>query len=111
MDLKKSIYSKEFKFKDTSGIENTIVLLPLTGKNLPVLFRIARKFGNNPEDQKMLLDALDDSTVNDLVLLCTETLKRSLPDSSSEDIDSFVGVYMLQLFPIIIELNLGNIKQ
>jgi hypothetical protein len=106
MDLKRSLYTKDFSYKNIDGTEEVIKLYALKGASLPVLFRLAKKFNAiDTQDKDKFLELLDTETVTDLVTICTDTLKRSLPDSSIEDIDSFVGQYMLQLFPVIIDLN------
>ena len=118
MDLRRAVYSKDFEYQNIDGTKEKIKLLPLKGNYLAGLFKLSKKFQalknyNELSDEERtikMLELLDTETVDTLVDVCTATLKRSLPGTSQEDIDDFVSQHLFELFPVIIELNLGNIK-
>lgn len=107
MDLKKSIYTKDFTFNNLDGQVETIKLLPLTGKHLPAIFRISKRFQKLPKDSTpdQVMELMDDSVITDISEICKATLKRSLPNATEDDLDSFSTQYMFDLLPIITELN------
>lgn len=115
MNIRKAIGQKEFKFK-MDNVEETIILRPLKGEHLALLFRVLHKLepviGGKDKEQipiSELLHSLDEQTVSDMVVMCRATVSRSIPDASPEDVEDFVSQYMFQLINPIMELNL-NVK-
>jgi hypothetical protein len=65
------------------------------------MFRLAKKLSG----QSDVLSQMDDDTVNDLVLLCTETLDRSKPEWTKEQKEDFITMNFNSLIGIIFEIN------
>lgn len=119
MDIKNGIFTGIFQYEDKDGISQKILLKPLKPDCLKDLIRVAKKFKGLKREQDesdesfsdKIMERLDDSTMSTMTMLCVEALKRSLPDTSLEDIESFVTSNFMQLFPIVIEMNLPNVQR
>ena len=116
VDLKKAVHTKNFSYTNEDGTTETIKLLPLSGIFIPTLFRVAKHFqsmnkATTPEEiSQRTLDLLTDDILRDLVDISVETIRKSITEASEEDIKNFVSSHLFELFPVIIELNLGNTK-
>lgn len=104
------IYTKKVELTTSKGTE-TYQLRPLSGRFLPKLFSILQKFDLKVDqeiDAEELLKSFDEKTVTDLHELILETIKKSYPNEPQEGMDEFVTQNFLQLFPVIIEVNLNT---
>jgi hypothetical protein len=118
VDLRRAVYSKDFEYNNIDGTKEVIKLLPLKGSYLAGLFKLSKKFKelkntdtlSEEERSDQTLALMDKETVDILVDICTATIHRSVPGASESEIDDFVAQHLFELFPVVVELNLGNIK-
>jgi hypothetical protein len=94
------IYTKTVTIK---GV--TYEIKPLTGKHLPKLFGIAKVLGGDDEDK---MSKLEDKHIEAIYELCLETFKKSYPHKSLDELEPFVTQNMLAIFPLVVEVNLGD---
>jgi len=104
VDFRNGIYTEKFMYKDNDGIEQTLVLRPLPGKHLAALFGVVSKL-NTGTGENMDMSKFDKETVQDLYDMCLVTLERSNKGVNKEDLEEFVSVHFLELFPVIINLH------
>lgn len=109
MDLRRAIYSKEFEYDNIDGTKGTMKILPLNMSYLPFIFSLSKKFKAEMTNEQVL-EMLDTDTVNGITDMCKSSIKRSLPGMSDEDINDFVVQHWIEMFPVILELNLSKSK-
>jgi hypothetical protein len=109
------LYQKEVTIVTRSG-EKKFLIQPLSGKHLPKLYsslktlRKARGEGDAVDPEK-ILEALDEPTVEKLHFACLETMKKVSPSTPLDTLDMWVSQNFLQLFPVVIEVNFGNVAE
>lgn len=119
MDIKSGIYTKAFEYEDKDGIRQKVLLRPLKVIHLKDLFKVVNKFKDlkktdketDSEFSSRVLDLLDADTVGTLGDLCLATITSSVEGISEGDANEFVSSHFMELFPVIIELNMSNGKK
>jgi hypothetical protein len=111
----KAVYNKVYNYTTIGGVEDNIILLPLTGDYLPTIFRIAnklRKLKAETEEQatEAFFNTVDSDTIKDIVEVTMATLDRSLPDESQEDKEGFCAQHCIKMITLILDLNIGSTK-
>jgi hypothetical protein len=108
------VYVKDVKVKTKTG-EVSLKIRPLSGKYLPKLYAAIGKLSfsddaelSDAERSKQFLQSLDEAAVQNLHEVVLETLKKSYPGEPVESLDEFASQYFIQLFPLVIEVNLGS---
>ena len=119
VDYKSGINTKRYEYNDKDGIPQAIMLRPLDPSYFPILFRVANKFKflkkeegeTNEEFSIKMLELLDESTVKSLVDICLAVTKKSLEGISDSDANDFVSSQFLNLFPVLVKMNLNGGKK
>ena len=106
VDFKRGIYTKTFSYTDVDNVNQELILRPLKGKHFPMLLELMKKMGKM-QGQDNFLEALDKETSESLYSMCFETLKNSYPTANEEELEMFTSSHLMELFPVIIELNLN----
>lgn len=105
---------KLFKYVSDSGAEKEIKLRSLNTKYLKKLFKVFNALNKNEMDTKGLSDEektagmmslFSSDLMDDVVEICSVTVKRSEPSWSDDDVDDFVARNYLGLLPVIAEIN------
>ena len=111
------IYSKVATIETPKG-SLSLNIRPLSGRFLPKLYSALGKLDFSQDEtiptaqrMKEFLKSLDEDAVTKLHEICFETLKASYPSEPKEELDLFVSQNLLQLFPIVLEINLGQVKE
>lgn len=90
-----------FEFETESGTKDAIVLKPVSPLKLKELFRISKKMGSVDDPTA----AMDDSVIEDMITLCTETMDRSCPSWNKEQKDTFITTHFSALITKVFEVN------
>ena len=80
-------------------------IIPLSGLYIPKLFSLMKTFQG---DTSNIVEKLDEPTVAVMHELCLETFKQSYPDKPVADLDRFVSQNLVAIFPLVVEVNLGD---
>lgn len=119
VNLRRGIYTKEFKYTDIDGVEQTLTLRPLKGKDFVALYSVMNRFkdlfGDKPQDKKIdeveyfekLFESLDKETTDILFSACVNTIMHSYDGVKEEDVEDFVSTHFLTLFPVVITLSMS----
>jgi len=100
------IYTKEV---DIGG--KTYSLKPLSGRFLPKLYSVMKKFNSVTEGSKgedNTLEALDEDTITKLHLLSLETFKKSYKDVDEAQLDEWISQNLLLLLEALITVNISS---
>jgi hypothetical protein len=98
------IYTKEVE------IDNRIYKLkPLSGRYLPKLYKLIRKFEGKKEEE--ISQVMDEETIADIYTLAFETFKRSYPDMDEDKLDSFVSQNLMVIFEPLVQVNMKNVEE
>jgi len=83
------------------------LLKPLGAEYYGDFMEIAKGFSGAKGDNDMegMFKNFTDKTMKSISRVVIDTLKKSLPDETPEDIDIFAGKFMMILLPAITELN------
>jgi len=86
---------------------DTFILKPLGAKYFGDFMNIAKGFSGATKDSDMegMFKNFTQQTMDSINRVVIDTLKKSLPEESDEDIDIFAGKYMMQLLPTISKIN------
>jgi hypothetical protein len=109
------IYTKAITIK-TAGGDREFKLRPLSGRHLPKLYKVMKVFMAEDVDERLpeaeknrqFFDKLAEDTIVDLHSMLVETLVKSYPQDSKEEIDEFVSQNLIALLPALIEVNFNN---
>jgi len=83
--------------------EEEITLKPLRVKHLPDLFELMGKFEGVKEEE--IMKKMDKDVARLIGNLCIETMRLSYPNEPEEEREAFVMNHLIELFPVVIELN------
>jgi len=83
--------------------EEEITLKPLRVKHLPSLFELMGKFEGVKDDE--IIKRMDKDVARLIGNLCLETMRLSYPNEPEEEREAFVMNHLIELLPVIIELN------
>lgn len=96
------VFSKTIKIKD-----DEYTLRPLSGRYLPKLYEVASKLGKG-DDEEDILANLNEEVVKKLHDLALQTFVTAYPQEDKDKIDLFVSQNLLEILPVLIELNMGS---
>lgn len=97
------IFTKEVEIK---GEKYT--LRPLSGRHLPKFFKVLKALEGSGKTADDFLTNLDEESMGLAHELCLETLKASYPDKEVALLDQFVTQNLLQMMPVLVEVNLPD---
>ena len=111
--ISKGMYDKHVVVDLADGTRQEMVLKPLPAKYLPKLFKLANELtiddkdlSDDDKNHRMLEVLSRQEVMDDLVLLCTETLKKSYPDLSDDAINEFVTINGFTFITKVFEVNI-----
>jgi len=101
---------KKIKLKDNTGLEQEYTFKALTAKQLPKLFDVLNAFSGINEKSKPeeILEKMNEKNVDNCVFLIKEMVKSSYPSINEEQLEYFVSANFVELFPLLIELNMNK---
>lgn len=102
------MYTKKFEYEDEAGNKQTLYLKPLKVSRLGDLWKVVRamKIDNTEAQVEAMLEVMTKENVDILSSLCLDTVKRS-SNFSDEEADYFTSSHFMELFPLVIALNLN----
>jgi hypothetical protein len=110
MIINKGMFDKTFDI-EIEGVNQKITLKPLPAKYLNDLLVISNELqikstGNDEQDSILILDKLSNSDImSKLIVLETETIKRSYPEWDADTVNDFVTVNAFKLLPLVVKVN------
>ena len=104
-------YRQNVKIKDRNGNELTYELKPLSGRYLPKLYNIMKKFGQVDKEKEDSMEFLEPELMSDLHTLALETMKASYPKEDENELDIWVSQNLLTLLEPLIKVNMGDQAQ
>jgi hypothetical protein len=104
VDFGKGLRTKKYVYKDDTGVEQVLIIKPLTTDFIPLLFSVAKRLPKTETEN--LLDVLTSEVIEDILKLCDATLKASYPSLDDSLRQEFVSCHYLKLLPVIVEVNL-----
>lgn len=106
--MTKGMYDKHFADVELAdGTKMDLTLKPITGIMLKKVFTISNTFKNAGEDEDVTLKLLSDTDVlSDCLDIVTETIRKSYPEWSKENVDEFVSVNLFTLLGLVFQTNL-----
>jgi len=111
----KGMYDKEYKFTDDNGVEQSVIVKPLTGKSIGKMFKLAQAFevkkdvkAEDIDSNEILAKIVEKDLVQDIFDIVKETIIRGYPGQDVEAIDEFTAKNMFNMLPIIFEVNFGK---
>lgn len=105
------MYTKKFEYEDDAGNKQTLLLKPLKVSRLGDLWKVVRvmKIDKNiseSESSEAMIQVMTKENVDILSDLCLDTIKRS-SRFTDEEADYFTSSHFMELFPLVITLNLN----
>lgn len=101
-----SVYTKEFKYTNPDGSQGSLMIKPVPGKDLKLLFAVARQLQGADKNPDKIIEKLDEDTVDKLVRLCLSTLEVSCPEAEPSLREQFAVSHFNELVSIIFEVNI-----
>ena len=103
------IYKKEIEIVNGMGNSDKYLLRPLSGRFMPKLYGVIKKFDNGKDkDGNIDNSQLDESAMGDIHFLLLETFKKSYPEQDEDTLDEFCSQNLMKLLEGLIEVNLGK---
>lgn len=107
MDFSKHRRYQTIKLKDIEGKEEEFKFESIGAKYLPNLFTIMNRFKGIDEksDGDEVINKLDKETVDNIMEMIIETVKKSYPEASQDDAEQFASTHFIEMMPVVINLN------
>ena len=103
------IYKKEIEIVDGMGNKAKYMLRPLSGRFMPKLYGVIKKFETSKSEEGTIDNSqIDESAMGDIHFLLLETFKKSYPKEDEEVLDEFCSQNLMKLLEGLIEVNLGK---